>query len=460
MTSHLVYRTLGVVALLLVGACTSISPDGGMGPVEATARQHLDKSVIWARDAAQRDEIDARVAQLLARPLAVDDAVQIALLNNRGLQAGFFELGIAQAEVLRAGTLPNPHVSLFRASRAEGGTREFKIEQALVMNLFALATLPRAVAIEQRRFEQTQRAVALEVVRLAADTRRAYYQAVAAEQTLRYRQQVSEAASAGAELARRMVAAGNWSALHRAREHRFSAEAALALAHAQQARSDHRERLTRLLGLWGAAAEFKLPERLPDLPAQPADQPDIERDAMARRIDLQMARIEIEALADSLGLTRTTRFINVLEAGPARVLEGERDAGYKRGYEIQFELPLFDWGSARVARAQAIYEQALERTAQAAIEARSQVRQAWRTYRSGWEIARHHRDELVPISRRIAEENLLRYNGMLIGVFELLADARSQITTVIDAIDASRDFWIAQADLDMALLGRPTGNTP
>ena len=77
-------------------------------------------------------------------------------------------------------------------------------------------------------------------------------------------------------------------------------------------------------------------------------------------------------------------------------------------------------------------------------------------YRSAYDIARHHRDEVVPLNQRIAEENVLRYNGMLIGVFELLADARTQIASVNASIEALRDFWIAQADLDMALIGKPS----
>jgi outer membrane protein TolC len=100
--------------------------------------------------------------------------------------------------------------------------------------------------------------------------------------------------------------------------------------------------------------------------------------------------------------------------------------------------------------------QALHRAAETAINARSEVREAYGAYRSAWDIARHQREEIVPLKARIAEENLLRYNGMLIGVFELLADARAQIASVNGAIDALRDFWIAKADLDMALVGKPS----
>jgi outer membrane protein TolC len=144
----------------------------------------------------------------------------------------------------------------------------------------------------------------------------------------------------------------------------------------------------------------------------------------------------------------------VLELGAVRNSSNEMPT--QRGWEVSLELPLFDWGGARVARSEAVYMQAVHRAAEAAINARSEVREAYGAYRSAWDIAAHHRDEIVPLRRRIAEENQLRYNGMLIGVFELLADARAQIVGVNAAIEALRDFWIAQADLDQALVGKPS----
>jgi outer membrane protein TolC len=264
-----------------------------------------------------------------------------------------------------------------------------------------------------------------------------------------------QAAGASAELARRMEQVGNFSRLQRAREQAFYADAALRLVRAQQQHRAMRERLTRLLGLWGdAAATFRLPERLPDLPPAPNEQPDIEQRAIAQRLDVQAARIASEQTARALNLTRTTRFINVLELGVQR--NSSNEAPTQRGWEVTLELPLFDWGSARTARAESVYMQSLQRAADTAINARSEVREAYGHYRSAWDIARHHRDEIVPLRKRISEENVLRYNGMLIGVFELLADARTQVASVNAAIDALRDFWISQADLEMALLGKPS----
>jgi len=436
-------------AALLTG-CASFSPDGGFAAVEQTAKDRLGKDLQWPRSAAAQDGIDQRVRELLSQPLTVDAAVQVALLNNRGLQASFQELGITEAEVVMAGRLPNPGFSFGRSSRGD----EREIERGLHFNLARLIAMPLTREMESRRFQQTQGRVAMGVLSLAADTRKAYYTALAAEETVRYMRQVKQAAEASSELARRMEQVGNFNKLQRAREQVFAAEAAMNLARAEQVRRATRERLTRLLGAWGTQTLFTLPSRLPDLPPAAMELPDIERVALAQRLDVQGARLAAENTARNLGLSKTTRFINVLELGLKR--NGSNEAPTERGWEIAFELPLFDWGGARVARAEAVYMQAVHQAAEVAINARSEVREAYTGYRTAYDIARFQRDEVVPLHQRIAEENMLRYNGMLIGVFELLADARTQIASVNAAIEALRDFWIAQADLDMALIGKPS----
>ena len=439
-----------LVSAAVLGGCASFSPDGGFGAVEMTTRDRLGKDLRWSRSDADQDSIDTRVNALLSKPLTVDDAVQVALLNNRGLQATFQELGIIEAEVVQAGRLPNPGFSFGRLTRGS----EIELERGFHFNIARLIALPFIGQMEARRFEQTKGMVAMTVVSLAADTRKAYYNALAAEETVRYMRQVKQAADASAELARRMEQVGNFSKLQRARQQVFYADASQNLARAEQAQRVTRERLTRLLGAWGAQTQFTLPDRLPDLPQDVVELPDIERVALSQRLDVQGARLAAEQTARNLGLTRTTRFINVLELGVLR--NSSNEAPTQRGWEIGFELPLFDWSGARVARAEAVYMQTVHRAAETAVNARSEVREAYTGYRSAYDIARHQRDEVVPLNQRIGEENVLRYNGMLIGVFELLADARTQIASVNGAIQALRDFWIAQADLDMALIGKPS----
>jgi outer membrane protein TolC len=447
-------RQAALIAALWLSGCASFSPDGGFAGVEQTAKDRLFKELRWARSQADHDAIAQRVAELLAQPLTADAAVQVALLNHRGLQAAFQELGIGEAELVQAGRLPNPGFSFARLKRGD----EIELERGFHFNLARLLALPLVAQVEARRFEQTQGMVAMRVLALAADTRKAHVMAVAAGETVRYMQQVQQAAQASAELARRMEQVGNFNKLQRAREQSFYADAALNLARAEQAQRATRERFTRLLGLWGAQTQFVLPERLPDLPPEALDMPDVERVALAQRLDVAGAKLAAEQTAKNLGLTRTTRFINVLELGA--IHDTSNQAPPRRGWEVGVELPLFDWGDARVARAQAVYMQAVHSAAQTAIDARSEVREAYGGYRSAYDIARHHRDEIVPLRQRIAEENLLRYNGMLIGVFELLADARAQIASVNNSIEALRDFWLAQADLDMALIGKPSLAAP
>ena len=439
-----------LIAAAVLGGCASFSPDGGFAAIEKTAKNRLGKDVQWARSDADQDSIARRVSELLSKPLSVDDAVQLALLNNRGLQATFQELGIGEAEFVQSGRLPNPGFSFGRMSRGD----EREIERGLHFNIARLIAMPFIGQMEARRFEQTKGMVAMAVLSLAADTRKAYYSALAAEESVRYMRQVKLTADASAELARRMEQVGNFNKLQRAREQVFYADASLNLARAEQAQRATRERLTRLLGAWGAQTQFALPERLPDLPKDAMELPDIERVALAQRLDVQGAKLAAEQTARNLGLTRTTRFVNVLELGLLR--NSSNEAPVQRGWEIGLELPLFDGGGARVAKAQAVYMQTVHRAAETAVNARSEVREAYTGYRSAYDIARHQRDEVVPLNQRIAEENQLRYNGMLIGVFELLADARTQIASVNTSIQALRDFWLAQADLDMALIGKPS----
>jgi outer membrane protein TolC len=181
-----------------------------------------------------------------------------------------------------------------------------------------------------------------------------------------------------------------------------------------------------------------------------------EQTAMDKRLDVLMAKRSTEATAKSLGLTKTTRFINVLNVG----YQNKSNTGEPRmnGYEVELELPLFDFGTARVARAEATYMRSVNRTAQVAVNARSEVRESYSAYRTAYDLARHYRDEVVPLRKRISDENLLRYNGMLASVFELLADSKDQITAVTGAVEALRDYWVAETNLQAALTGRTPGS--
>lgn len=435
------------MAALTLAGCATFSGDGGIGAVSDLTRERSGQPVGRGVDDKDAAGIDAAVAALLEQPLTADAAVRIALMKNRGLQAALAELGVAEADLVQAGRMRNPSFSFGRL-RGDGTT---EIERSVMFDLVGLLTIPLRSRIEASRFEQAKLDAASTAVRIAADTRRAYFNAVAARQTAHYMEQVASAAEAGAELAQRMAKAGNWSRLDQAREQAFYADAMAQVARARHQAIAARESLTRLLGLWGGQTAFTLPERLPDLPKAPLQAADFESQAMRQRLDVRMARRQAEASAAALGLTRTTGFINVLHAGYAN--SSETGAARASGYEIELELPIFDWSGARIAGAEAIYMQSVHRTADVAIRARSEVREAYSAYRTAYDLAAHYRDEIVPLRKKISDEMLLRYNGMLTGVFELLADARVQIGSVNAAIEAQRDYWLAETDLQTAING-------
>ncbi|WP_139826362.1 TolC family protein [Derxia lacustris] len=413
-----------------------------------------------------------------ADPLDAERAIALALAHNPGLQADLAELLLADADRAQAGRLRNPAFGFSRLVNGAGAD----IDRSVTLDLVGLLTLGLRRDIEQRRFDRARLVAADAAVRLAIDTRRAWIEAVAARQALVYAHQAVDAAAASAELGRRMVAAGQWPRLAQLREDAFLADTRARLQRAELVATATRERLARLIGLTDvtppaprtggptqppqavadaasapsqvAAAEPlpHLPDRLPPLPAVALDLRDAEQTALDSRLDVQAARLDAEAAARDLGLARATRWINVAELGYAnRSKPGEARAD---GYEISLELPLFDQGDARRARAEAGYWQRVQRTAQAVVDARSQVREAHARYRAGWQLAARYRDEVIPLRRQISDEQLLRYNAMFADVFTLLIDAREQIDAVTGAIEAERDFWLAEADLQAAI-GRP-----
>jgi outer membrane protein TolC len=439
-------RALAAVAMIALAGCASLSEDARFSEVEKAVKERTGADTVFVQDDGAT--VRARVKELLAKPLGPTEAVQVALLNNPGLQASYAEVGVAEADLVQASRWRGPTFSYARLRRGD----EIERERSVFFDVLGLLTIPLSVKAEEKRLQSTQQRAAGEALRVALETRKAWFQAVAAQETARYMAQVKDSAETSAELARRMTAVGNFPKLTQAREQAFYADATAQLARARHNALAARERLARLMGLWGEQLAFELPERLPELPKSPRDPENLEAQAIAQRLDVQAARSDTESLARSLGLTKATRFVSLLEFGLHRNSEtGKPD---QRGWEIELGIPLFDWGDARSARAERLYMQSVSRTLETAVQARSEAREAYSAYRTAFDLSRHYRDEIVPLRKRISEEVLLRYNGMLTSVFELLADSREQVAAVNGYIESLRDFWLAESDLQMALTGR------
>ena len=389
----------GAAMLLLVG-CATFSTDGGIDTVSTAVQERTGAATRLVRSDEDAAAVRTLVAESLAGPLTPDAAVRIALVNNASLQARYAELGIAEAELVQAGRLPNPRFSFSRL----GSGGDLEIERKFIVDVVAVLLMPMTLKLERERFAMAQTSAALDAVRIAAEARRAAIAATAAAQSVLYYEQVQLAADASAELARRrMAAAGNWNALSQARQQLFYADATTRLARARQAAALERERLARVLGLATRPDTIRLPDRLPDLPPEPRSGADIEASALAQRLEVSLARRGLDATAYALDLTRANRWINVFDLA----YKNQSDAGVPRrdGYEIEVEMPIFDWGDAKLARAEAIYRQSAQRAR--GCRRRRALRGARRyvAYRTAYDLARHYRDEIVPLRKRIADEN-------------------------------------------------------
>ncbi|CAB5711733.1 type I secretion outer membrane protein, TolC family [Delftia tsuruhatensis] len=444
--------------VVVLAGCASVSPDGLRGAVQShTASRLPDGAQLPATDAQAEQAAQERIAQWLLQPLDAEQAVRIALLNNAGLRARLAQLGVEDAERVQALTLPNPALSLSRS--ITGSERE--IGRQLGFDLVSLITLPWRTRWLGLQMEQATLSAAQDVVLLAADTRRAWLHAVTARQQLAAAERMHEAAEAGAELARRMARVGNYSRLQQARELSIQHETAAQLARARLSADVAHEQLARVLGLWGTRTALRLPDQLPAIPQAATalrDGDDAEATALRERLDLRALRLDLDHLADRSGWARLGAMFGDIGLSYSRNTSSGSDTA-TRGWGIDMPLPLFDWGGAANARARAQVQRSAALLQQGAIRARGEARSSWLRYRTAWDLAYQQQSEVLPLRRFIQEESMLRYNGMLLSTWELLAEARASAQAVATATEAQRDFWLADIDLQLALTSSTPGET-
>ena len=455
MSAGIVTRSFLLATAFALSGCAAFSPDAGMGVVAEVAQQGIGKDVVFVRNGEDAERAQAMVRSLLAKTLSADAAVQVALLNNKGLQAAYNVLALAETELVEQSLPPNP---TFAISRIAGGGA-VEIERQVVGDILALATLPLRSDIARERFRQAQLRAALETLRVAAEVRRAYFRGVAANDLVGLLTDAKTTAESTAQLARQLGETGSMNKLDQAREQVFYAEVTADLAAARQESASARERLARLMGLWDEGLHFRLPGRLPELPRRPLTLPGIEVDAVSHRVDLQIARMELVALAKTLNLAEATRFVTLLDlAGIGkRTTEPEAPPLRERGFDVAFQIPIFDGGEVRVRQAAETYNHAFNRLTEKAVNVRSEARDAYRVYRSTYDIASHFQREILPLRKVITEEMQLRFSSMQIDVFALLVETRQRIASLRAAIDARREFFLAQSDLKAAVIGGETG---
>lgn len=460
---RLTLRLSPLLAALDMAGCASVSPDGLRGDVAKHTEGKLPPGAqLPSPDAKAQQDAQTQINDWLQKPVDAGTAVRIALLNNPGLQAQLAQLGIADAQRVQTLTLPNPS---FTFGRFRNG-HEREIERQLSFGLVQLITLPWRSRWQGWQMEQATLTAAQQVLLLAADTRRAWLRAVAAEQALAANERMHEAAALGGELARRMAQVGNFSKMDQARELAQQQQAAAQLARARLNAQLEREQLARRMGLWGAQLAFKLPDQLPALPKDAKalrSGDDAEATALRERLDLSALRRDLDVTAGRQGWATIGSIFGDIGATYSNNTSTDRASGHSdktQGWEFDVPLPLFDWGFAASSTAKNQVLRSASLLRENAIRARSEARSNWLAYRTAYDLAQQQQAEVLPLAQLMQEETVYRYNGMFMSVWQLLAQARSTTQAVVTATEAQRDFWLAETDLQLALTGTSPGTTP
>ena len=435
----------------VASGCASVSPKPAFDEVQELVRERGGGPLHWDQGTPADGQVRTHLADLLRGNLAPATAVEVALLRNQGLVATYEELGIAQADLVQAGLLKNPTFGA-RVRFSTGGSGGTASEFSLAQDFLDLFTLPLRRRVAAAELDAAKARVGGAVLELAAQVREAVVTLQAAQATVEVRKLVLDAQGAAAELRRRQRAAGNVGELDLIQEEAFYAQGKLDLARAEARAVDDRERVNRLLGLWGAeSSSWKVESLMPDLPEADPPLEQVEALAVSRRLDLAAAQSEAQALEQAASLAGVTRVFPAVQLGVST--EHDAEGSQVTGPEISLELPLFDQGQARVARVAARLRQARARHDELAVNIRAEVRALRNRLLAARGVAEHYRTVLMPLRERIVKESQLRYSANLLGVFQLLLARREQIEAYRDYLEAVRDYWTTRAELERAAGG-------
>src|ERR1700758_1848438 len=451
------FVTCSSILALTIPAGSAREKEAAFQGVQQSLQERSGKTVRWEEDQAAHEQILQEVRKLLRKPLTVDTAVQIALLNNRSLQATFEEIGLSAADVLEAATIPNPRFDLAVRfpDKPPSGTY---IDYGAAIDFLSVIMIPLKKRVAKDQLEAAALRVAHQTLELVSQVKTAVYSFQASQQLLHRFKVIAETNAAALDLARRQHDAGNISDLTLAEQQAAYSRSRLDIATTEAEIRQDRERLTRLLGLWGSDVNWQLADELPPVPGAELPLGGLEHLAISQRLDLQADYLSIQSQAKNLGLTKSFRFVGALEFG----IESERetDAQTRTGPTFAIELPIFNQGQARIARGEAALRQAEDKFEALAIDVRSQIRELRDELTSKREIARFYKDELLPGKRRILNESLLNYNAMDIGNFELFTTKAEEASTEREYVNAVRDYWITRAELERAVGGNLNPRQP
>ena len=433
-----------LLSVITLAACTSVPRDGGISQVEDKFEQISGQRVVLPVLGKVAPMSNAEIKQYLSEPLSLKDAELMSIQVNPMVKAKLAQVGIAEADYAQAGRMENPGFAYERFSTDDNTA-------SVLFDIGGIFLMPLKRKLEARNLEAARYQAAADVMSHIGDTRKAWINAVAEKHQTELMERALESAETSNNLTRQMSALGHSGVIEAAKSELVLSGLKTSLTRQRLAEGAAREHLIRQLGLWGDQARaMQVPDRLPSVPKERLEIESVERQAIEERLDVQMAKFNLEGMAANLRLTRLNPFLSATELGPVRE---ETEGEVERGYEIELRLPIFDAGGVKTQKARIMFQQTQAQAENIAIAAASSAREALATYQASWEIARHMEDQVVPIRQRLSAEELLRYNGMLISVFDLLNDLLDATNMESEAVNASRDYWLADANLQQVLTG-------
>ncbi len=436
-----------VVVMLALTACAPARTGAGKDPV-TQLQQSTNYRLHWYTGSDEDHQVHRAIDDLLSQELTAAQTIQIALLNNRGLQATYQELGLAQADLVQAGLLSNPVFSGSVLIPVDGGRSE--LDLGVAQNFLEVLSLPMRKRMAESGFEEAKLRVTVAVYDLIYQTRLAFYRAQACAQRVEMYEQIVLATELSYDFARRLREAGNITELALARQRERYELARLTLRQAEAEHARQREEMTRLMGVFGQDTQWRIAGRLADVPEDSVVLDDLESQVIGRSLDLAIARQRILTAGQRLGFDDATAWFDELELGA----EATYEDAWSVGPSWAVPIPLFDRGQGRVARSRAELRQQQERYTQLAIELRSMAREARIDLELAADTAEHYRQVILPLRQKIVNETQLQYNAMQAGLFELLDARQQQVRAGEGYITAVLDYWVAQATIDQMLLGR------
>lgn len=435
---------LGVAAF--IGGCATLPADRGLSDVSALTAARGGPSL----KAPDQDDAQVRtmIDSLLGRELKIQDALSIALVHNPSVRAEYARLGFAGADVLQAGRLSNPTLSVsVLFSNAAGAANQ--VGFGLAQRFTDLLLLPSRSRLAKGEFERTKAQVGGAVMALARDLESAYFTLIGAQQIATMRRTVAKSAQGSADLMQRFFDAGNMTDLELSLEKAAAAQAELNALSAQARADEARSTLNSLMGLPASETRWSVSDRLPLPTAQEDELPALQSLAAQQRLDLAAARQEVALSRDALSLTKTYRYLGNVDAGVQT--ERETDRSRITGPTLSLELPIFNQNQSGVLRAQSALELAEADYSRLENQVSNNVALAQAKVQTARRAVELHRQKLVPMRERVVQRTQEQVTYMLVGIFDLIRARQEEYDAYQSYLESVRDYWSARTELALAV---------